>query len=591
MRDAEANIVRGPDTVHVDLLIAGAGPAGMAAAIFARLKGLDILLVEKSNQVGGTAATSAGTLWIPENTQGREAGEKDSIAAAASYLDDLITHHTPRTDAQRAAYFKTGVEAIDLLQARTEVKFLPCGTHPDYHAKPGAAVSGRAIIPATFDGRKLGRDFENLRAPMQEMMIFGGMMVGKLDIPRLVGRYRSVSNFVYSGLLFGRYLLDRLRFSRGTRLTMGNALVGRMFRSLLDLGVRPQFRTELVDLTMEGGRIVGARVSGPDGNKQVIARAGVILATGGFAHNAAYRNRLMPDPTPPISLACETNEGDGVRLAESLGARVNGTENGSGGFWTPVSRVKRRDGTVGAFPHLSLDRAKPGIIAVKKDGKRFCNEADSYHDFVEAMYRRDGNTDCMPVWLICDRQFIRKYGVGLVYPGTRVLSKYERSGYVKTASSPEELANRIGVDPETLRATISRYNEQARRGVDEDFHRGHSELNRFNGDPEVRPNPCVAPIDASSLCAIEVLPAEIACSAGLSTDSDARVVDNDETGMPGLFACGNDMASIMGDSYPGPGTTLGPAIVFAYRAVERAAQDLSRPQDRTVPNTEVRKSA
>jgi succinate dehydrogenase/fumarate reductase flavoprotein subunit len=197
----------------------------------------------------------------------------------------------------------------------------------------------------------------------------------------------------------------------------------------------------------------------------------------------------------------------------------------------------------------------------------------------------------MPVWLICDRQFIRKYGVGLVYPGTRVLSKYERSGYVKTASSPEELANRIGVDPETLRATISRYNEQARRGVDEDFHRGHSELNRFNGDPQVRPNPCVAQIDASSLCAIEVLPAEIACSAGLSTDSDARVVDNDETGMPGLFACGNDMASIMGDSYPGPGTTLGPAIVFAYRAVERAAQDLSRPQDRTVPNTEVRKSA
>jgi len=591
MRDAGTETGRGRDVVNVDLLIAGAGPAGMAAAIFAKLKGLDVLLIEKSNQVGGTAATSAGTLWIPENTQGREAGEKDSIAAAASYLDDLITHHTPRTDAQRAAYFATGIEAIDLLQARTEVKFVPCGVHPDYHAKPGAAVRGRAIIPATFDGRKLGRNFEHLRAPMPEMMIFGGMMVGKSDIPRLVGRYSSVSNFVYSGLLFGRYLLDRLRFSRGTRLTMGNALVGRMFRSLLDLGVQPRFKTELVDLTVEGGRIVGARVSGPDGDKQVIARAGVILATGGFAHNAAYRERLMPDPTPPISLACETNQGDGVRLAEAIGARVDDTENGSGGFWTPVSRVKRRDGTEGAFPHLSLDRAKPGLIAVRKDGKRFCNEADSYHDFVEAMYRRDGNTDCLPAWLICDREFIRKYGVGLVYPGTRVLSKHERSGYIKTGSSPEELANRIGVDPEALSATITRYNEQARRGVDEDFHRGHSELNKFNGDPDVQPNPCVAPIDETALCAMEVLPAEIACSAGLSADSDARVVDADEVPMPGLFACGNDMASIMGDSYPGPGTTLGPAVVFAYRAVERAAQDLSRSEDRTAPTAETRTTA
>jgi succinate dehydrogenase/fumarate reductase flavoprotein subunit len=358
-----------------------------------------------------------------------------------------------------------------------------------------------------------------------------------------------------------------------------------MFRSLLDLDVQPRFRTVLNELIMEEGRVAGAKISGPDGEKQVHTRAGVILATGGFARNADYRKRLMPEPTPPVSLACECNQGDGLRLAEALGARVSDTENGCGGFWTPVSCVTRRDGSEGVFPHLSLDRGKPGIIAVNSNGRRFCNEADSYHDFVKAMYRNTGNARSIPAWLICDRKFIRKYGVGLVYPGTRNLSQYERSGYVKTGTTPEQLAGRIGIDPAALRATLARYNEQAQLGVDKDFHRGHSELNRFNGDPEVRPNPCVAPIDESALCAVEVWPAEIACSAGLSADRDAQVVDKHETPIPGLFACGNDMASIMGDSYPGPGTTLGPAVVFAYRAVERAAQDVARFDSTAVVET------
>lgn len=580
MNDVNGRSVRESGERMVDLLIAGAGPAGMAAAIFAKLKGLDVLLIEKSDQVGGTAATSAGTLWIPENSQGKAVGDQDSIADAAAYLDGLISGATARSDDQRAAYFETGVEAIDLLQARTEVKFMPCGVHPDYHAKPGAAVSGRAIVPAPFDGRKLGRHFERLRPPMKEMMVFGGMMIGKMDIPRLVGRFKSPANFVYSGGLFARYLADRLRYSRGTRLTMGNALVGRMFRALLDLDVPLAFETALDDLTVEDGQVVGARISGPEGATQVRARCGVVLATGGFARNKAYRERLMPDPTPPVSLACETNEGDGVRMAEAIGARVDETENGNGGFWSPVSYVTWDDGSKGAFPHLSLDRGKPGLIAVNADGRRFCNEADSYHDFVEAMYRTAGNRKSIPAWLICDRAFIRKYGIGRIYPGMRNLSKFERSGYVVTGGSPEELAGRLGIDAAALKNTLSRFNEQARRGVDEDFGRGHSELNRFNGDPSVTPNPCVAPIDATELCAVEVWPGEIACSAGLSANREGQVVDGSETPIPGLYACGNDMASIMGDSYPGPGTTLGPAVVFAYRVVEHAASDLADRSER-----------
>ncbi|MGA0542437.1 FAD-dependent oxidoreductase [Neotabrizicola sp. VNH66] len=568
---------------ETDLLVIGAGPAGMAAALFARLHGLEVLLAEKTGQAGGTAATSAGTLWIPENSQGKATGERDSIPAAAAYLDSLISSHSPRTDRQRAAYLATGVQAIDFLQANTEVKFLPCGPHPDYHARLGAAVSGRAIVPAPFDGRLLGRDFERVRPPIPEFMVFGGMMVGKMDIPRLLGRFRSVGNFAYAAGLFLRYLTDRLRFSRGTRLVMGNALVARMFHSLLKLGVRPEFDTRLDRLVTEGGRVTGAVLTGPGGPFTVTARHGVVLATGGFAHNAAYRRRLMPDPMPERSLASPANQGEGIAAAEALGARISPTENGSGGFWTPVSVTRRRDGTTGLFPHLSLDRAKPGLIAVNAAGRRFVNEADSYHDFVQAMYAQGNGGPSIPAWLICDRDFIRRYGLGHIYPGTTNLKPHLASGYLVQGDTPEALARRIGVDPEGLCTTLARYNEQAARGVDEDYGKGHSALNRFNGDPSVGPNPCLAPVGTGELFAMQVWPAEIACSAGLSTDEDARVVDDRERPIPGLFACGNDMASVMADSYPGPGTTLGPAVVFAWRAVQAALRPVPQTDAEAPP--------
>jgi succinate dehydrogenase/fumarate reductase flavoprotein subunit len=558
----------------VDLLVVGAGPAGMAAAIFAKLKGLDVLLVEKSDKIGGTASTSAGTLWIPENSQGKAVGDKDSIPEASAYLDSLIATHTPRTRRQRAAYLSTGVQAIDFLEANSEVKFLPCGLHPDYHARRGAATRGRAIVPAPFDARVLGPDFERVRPPIREFMIFGGMMVGKMDIPHLLGRFQSFGSFLYSARLILRYLTDRLRYSRGTRLVMGNALVGRMYHSLLKLGLRPEFDTRLGELVTESGRVVGATTIGPAGPRLVTAAKGVILATGGFAHNSVYRQRFMPDPTPKYSLASEANQGEGIVAAEAIGARVNASENGSGGFWTPVSVTRRKDGTKGLFPHLSLDRAKPGLIAVNRAGRRFCNEANSYHDFVEAMYRSNDRESAIPSWLICDGDFIRKYGLGHIYPDTHNLAPYLASGYLVHANNPASVANKLGVDALGLKATLARYNEQAARGVDEDFNRGHSELNRFNGDPALKPNPCVAPIRLDNLYAMEVWPAEIACSAGISTDENARVVDQQERPIPGLFACGNDMASVMADSYPGPGTTLGPAVVFAYRAVNAALQEL-----------------
>ena len=560
---------------EVDLLVVGAGPAGMAAALIAALEGLDVLLAEKSDQVGGTGATSAGTLWIPGNRQSEAAGFPDSAEQAEVYLHALIGPGADR--ALIKAFLQTGPEAIDYLEARTEVQFLPCGKHPDYRNNmPGAAVSGRAIVAKPFDGRLLGRDFRRVRPPIREFMLLGGMMVGKEDIAPLIGWFRSPANFIHSARLFARYLFDRLRYPRGTRITMGNALIARLFFSLRRRKVPILFEAALVDLIGTRAGVTGARLKVADQDMIVKTRKGVVLATGGYAHNKRLREKFMPQPTPAHSLSYAGNQGDGVALGERLGARL-APERCTSGLWTPVSLTTRRDGSQGLYPHLSLDRAKPGLIAVNSTGRRFVNEALSYHDFVLAMFESHATVPSIPAFLVCDAAFIRKYGLGNIHPGTRDLSQFERSGYLVGAPTLDALAGKIGVDAAGLRDTVARHNRFAATGVDVDFGKGELELNRFNGDPAHKPNPCLGPIAAAPFYALAVWPADIAVSSGLATDADARVLDTEGKAIPGLYACGNDMASVMGGSYPGPGTTLGPGIVFAYRAVMHAGGGAARP--------------
>ncbi len=552
----------------VDLLVAGAGPAGMAAALIASLEGLDVLVCEKSDQVGGTGATSAGTLWIPGNSQSRAAGYSDSIEAADAYLSALIGEGTNRE--LREAYLQTGPQAIDYLCARTEVQFIPCGPHPDYRSNmPGAATAGRAIIPQPFDGRLLGEDFRRVRAPVPEFMVFGGMMVGKADLAPLIGRFRSFANFIYSAKLFARYLADRLRYPRGTRIMMGNALIGRLFYALRQRKVPILFEASIVDVLGDRRGVTGARLNVAGKDVVVTARKGVVLATGGYAHDKAFRDAFMPQPVPSFSMSYEGNDGAGVAIGQRLGAAL-APERCTSGLWSPVSVVPRADGSQGLFPHLVLDRAKPGLIAVNASGRRFVNEAASYHDFVLAMFEAHKQAPSIPAWLVCDAVFLKKYGLGVVYPGHRDVGKFVDSGYLMRAATLDELAGKIAVDSVELRATVARNNGFAQTGVDVDFGKGETELNRFNGDLGHKPNPCIAALATPPFYALAVWPADIAVSTGLATDADARVLDADGKAIPGLYACGNDMASVMGGSYPGPGTTLGPAIVFAYRAAMHA---------------------
>lgn len=557
--------------IETDFLVAGAGPGGMTAALVAAIEGLDVVVCEKADQLGGTGATSAGTLWIPGNTQSREAGFEDSPEDAAKYLDSLIGED--RTSAHRRVYLRDGPGVIDYLAEKTDVRFLPCGMHPDYRNNiAGAGMAGRAIIPENFDGRLLGRDFARVRPPIPEFMLMGGMMVGKLDIVSLLGRYKLLKHFRHSAAIVLRYLTDRLRFRRGTRLVMGNALVARLYFSLKKRNVPVLFESPIGEFIRDGdGTVLGAILNTADGEKRVRARRGVVLATGGFAHNPKYREAFMPHPTPPYSLAASANAGDGIALAEAVSGAVDSESHQSAGFWTPVSVTKRDDGTEGLFPHLAMDRAKPGLIAVNAEGRRFVNEGVSYHDFVEAMYRSHETADTMPAWLICETRFVAKYGLGAIHPETTNLSKHIKDGYVTVADSLAALAAEIGVDAAGLQDSVARHNRFALAGVDEDFGKGDLELNRFNGDASHGPNPCLAPIETGPFAAMAVWPAEIGCSVGISTDPDCRVLDGEGNLIPGLYACGNDMGSVMSGAYPGPGTTLGPAVVFGWRAAMHAA--------------------
>jgi succinate dehydrogenase/fumarate reductase flavoprotein subunit len=555
---------------EVNLLVAGAGPAGMTAALVASLQGLRVLLCEKSHQVGGTGSTSAGTLWIPGNHQSQKAGFDDSAAKAEAYLDALIGSSAGRD--LRTAFLKTGPTAINYLERNSEVKFVPCGRHPDYRSNmKGAAVSGRAIIPQPFDGRLLGADFNKLRPPIPEYMLFGGMMIGKADIPPLVGRFRSPANFSYAAKLMARYLIDRLRYPRGTRLMMGNALTARLFYSLRKRGVEILFGAPIAAIDERDGRVAGATIKTASGEIYVKAAKGVVLATGGYGHNKQYREAFMPRPVPAHSMASEFNVGDGLAIGERLGARIAPEEHRRSGLWTPASITTRADGSKGLYPHLLLDRAKPGLIAVNAKGERFVNEAVSYHDFVEGMFDANAHAPSIPCYLICDAPFIQKYGLGVVYPGAGNLTRLLKSGYLKRSDTLEDLAGQFGIDAPGLRRTVERYNGFARNGVDADFGKGETELNRFNGDDSHKPNPCVGPLTTAPYYGLEIWPAEIAVSTGLSTNAHAQVLDEAGQPIPGLYACGNDMASIMRGTYPGPGTTLGPGIVFAYRAAMHAA--------------------
>jgi len=559
--------------LETDLLVVGAGAAGMTAALVGGLEGLKTILCEKSDMVGGTTATSAGTVWIPGSRQSSAAGVPDTVEQVRTYLAAMLGQDA--NEERLDAYLATGPSVLDYLEQRTSVAFIPPPVHPDYHALPGAAVGGRALGAAPFDGRKLGRDFARVRPPRRDFLVLGGMMVGKNDIPSLLHPFRSWGNFTTAARLLMRQAFDRINHRRGTRLIMGNALVARLLYSLNQFAVEIRYRSPLRELIEDGGRIVGAVLGTTDGDISVRARKGVVLATGGVGWSGELRDRLFPEGTRRYSLSPESNTGDGIVAGERAQGGIE-QDIRNPALWMPSSVMQQPDGQLSVFPHIVLDRAKPGLVAVNSSGRRFVNEADSYHDFVEVMLRSQATVPSVPSYLVCDRSFIRDYGLGLIHPRTRDLTRFIRSGYLISGDTVAELGNEIHVDGNALAETIERYNRFAVIGIDEDFGRGRSELNRFNGDPLNSPNPCMRVIGPGPYFAVAVWPSDLASSAGLRTDLNGRVLTSGRQPIPGLYAVGNDASSIFRGTYPGPGTMIGPAMVFAWRAAMDIAGTLDR---------------
>jgi succinate dehydrogenase/fumarate reductase flavoprotein subunit len=561
-----------PVADEYDAIVLGAGAAGMTAAAVAAAEGMRVLLIEKSAQVGGTTALSGGMAWVPANAKMREAGRPDSLEQARLYLSHTVSGSF--NEPLRAAFLANADAAVAYLEQKTSLRFRPVLAYPDYYPSlPGATGGGRVLEPVPFDGRALGENFRLLRRPLPEFMLFGGMMIDRADLRHLRNAGRSWRSAGRVASLIARYGWQRLLADRGSSLYLGNALAARLLHSLLRHNVELALNTHVADLVCENGKVAGVTVAHErrgGGRKQVRARRGVVLATGGFSHGRGMRQKYLPAEAGMLSAACPDNTGDGLALGTAAGGRVC-EQNADGAFWAPVSRFTRRDGSPGIFPHTVTDRGKPGVIAVDRRGRRFTNEARSYHEFVRAMFRRGDDGSCIPAYLICDRRFLWRYGLGAVKPFSFSVREHVRSGYLIEAQTIGALAGALGIDAGALVDTVTRYNEGARDGIDREFGRGSDIYQRYMGDADHAPNPCVAPIEHAPFYAIVLYPGDLGTASGLVTDENARVLDAAGRPIGNLYACGNDMSSIMNGAYPGPGITLGPALTFGYIAAKHMA--------------------
>ena len=556
---------------EVDLVVLGSGAAGLTAALTALLEGLSVAVLERAPVFGGTTARSSGTVWVPDNPLMRKPGAASDRDAAELYLRNLIGDGGPEANWQ--SFLDLAPAMVTDLTARAGLSFRPYMTAPDYRSDlPGAAMGGRPLEPAAFDGRKLGGWFALLADPLPGLTVLGGMMVTRAEAQRLIHAEKSPKTIIEGARLVGRHLLDRMRHHRGTRLVMGNALAGRLMHAILSRG-GVMYADVTVDRLTTGsdGRISG--VSGQrDGQPFTLrARAGVVLAGGGFPSDPEKRARELPSPPPPDSPAAPFARGTTQDLARAVGATL-GPPCKDNALWFPSSLWSPRSGEAQVpWPHIVLDRAKPGSLIVDGTGRRFANETLSYHDFCRAVIAH--GPAAQPCWIIAGRDFIRRYGFGVIRPRSLSVRRHIASGYLRHGRDAAGLAQAIGVPPDALTATIARFDASAIRGEDPDFGRGNDVYQKSNGDPgRGLANPCIAPVGGGDLFAIAMWPMPLGTSRGLPASPKAEVLGPSGEAIPGLWVAGNDMQSCFNGEYPGAGAQIGPGMAFGWCAGHEAAR-------------------
>lgn len=556
------------DGAEFDLVVIGAGGAGLSAAVFAAIDGAKVLVVEHTEYVGGTTAWSAGTTWVPCTHHSARVNSSDTLADATTYLNHAVGDQAPA--ALRDAFLKHGAEAVATIEAQSSMKYRPYLKHPDYISDlPGSTLNGRALEPVPFDGRFLGDLFPLLRPPIPEFTVLGGMMVDRTDINHLLGMTKSLASLKHSASILWRHLRDRLTHARGTRLVMGNALVARLLHSFSQHAhATLALKTSVDALERDAsGRVVSVMLSSATGKIRVLAKRGVVLASGGFNRDPAIRAQKLPGIPEQWCPAAPGHTGKALALARSMGA-VEGQGAQSPAYWAPVSLRKRSDGSTAVFPHFVMDRAKPGMITVNQAGERFVNESTSYHLFALGM---QSAMQAIPSYLIADAKALRQYGMGMVRPGGKGLAPFLADGYLTEGNSLQALADQLGISAEGLAQAVANNNAFAQTGVDTQFQRGVTAYQQNIGDTAAGGrNPNLGEIIEGPFYAVKLYPGDIGAANGLQTNEHAQVLDAKGQAIDGLYAVGNDMNSIMGGVYPAPGITLGSGLVFAYLAVKNS---------------------
>lgn len=550
----------------VDVLVVGSGNGGLTAALCCYEMGTtSVLVIEKGERYGGTSSRSGGAIWIPCNHYAQEAGAQDSVGEARAYLDAVIP--AGAVDAELLdAYLQSGPEMLRFLTERTQVRYHSLSMYPDYFSDaPGAKAGHRALEPEPFMLDRLSEEWRDLLPTHPCMFMQGLIGITQSEAHEFMATLPGWKGMVARLVL--NYLFDfpwRLRSTVARRITCGSAGIARLRASMLDRGLPLWPRTRLVRLIYASGRVQGAVVD-RDGKRMAIrAEQAVILAAGGFARNQVMRETYLPKPTnSDWSAAVETDTGDAILAAEQIGAHLKRMNSA---WWVPMFAPP------GELAYLAvMERSLPGSCVVDCKGQRLANEAQNYMTFVlAALARHTPENPSTPAYLIFDARFRRSYITGpLLRAGLRpdflLPNSYFTSGFLVKARTIEGLADATGIDRKGLVDTIARMNEYARTGKDLEFNRGDAVYDRYYGDPRIQPNPCLGRTDEPPYYAMRMELGDVGTSGGLDVDKDARVRDHLGEPIPGLYALGNTAAGVL-VTYPGPGSSLGPPMVFAYRA-------------------------
>lgn len=553
-----------------DVVVVGSGGGGMTAALCAQAQGMSSVVIEKSDKYGGTSAVSGGGIWIPCNDDIARTGGSDSYEEALTYLKHLIGNEVPQ--ARIEAYLKNAPEMVRYLAKTFDVRYGNVPKYPDYYPKtPGGKDGWRSMQPAEFDAALLGDEFDNQRESFKGTLLMGRIAMDQIEAHTLFSRGPGWIWLTIRMLL--KYWLDigwRRKTHRDRRQVLGQGMVAALRHAMMQRKVPLQLKTGLESLVEEGGRVVGLVVEQNGRKLRYRARRGVILACGGFESNQQMRDQYLAKPTkvewtaaPPI------NHGDGIRAGQALGAKLGHMDL----VWGSPTVYK--PGTPQQIT-LFVERGMPGCVAVNKNGKRFVNEAVAYPDFRNAMYADDAKGNgTVPCWLVFDATFRYKYPMGIFLPGqiepdSKLPKDWLDKVYYK-ADTIDALAAKIGVDAAGLNDTVAKMNGYAQTGVDLEFHKGETAIDRYYSDPSVKPNTCLGPIVKAPFYAVPLYPGEIGTKGGLVTDEHARVLREDGSAIGGLYAVGNTADAVMGPTYAGAGSTLGPAMTFAYVAVRDIA--------------------